>query len=291
MPIPSEYQADVKRIWARRNDNGGQYWASGDGRVGVGSPFSTIQCVVMLTDLGMEASNPMIQKSAELILNCWRNDGVFRLAPHDDAYPCHTASAARALCRAGFAEDERLQGTLDHLATTTHTDGGWRCNKFMFGRGPETECSNPGPTLDALDVFRFASHPPPHQVLNRAVDFLLRHWTTRKPLGPCHFGIGTLFMKVEYPLFRYNLFNYLYVLSFYSYARKDARFQEALHSLQSKLADGRIVVENPNKRLASLAFCRKGLPSAAATRHYHEILQNMGEHGNSRHVHGPGTLR
>ncbi len=270
-----EYEADVRAIWARRKDNGGEYWASADGRVGVGSPFSTVQCVVMLMDLGVQRDDPMILNSSGLILNCWRKDGVFRLAPHGDAYPCHTAAAAKALCRAGFAKDERLERTFEHLAGSTHADGGWRCSKFMYGRGPETECSNPGPTLDALDAFRFVEHSRYDDRLDKAVEFLLGHWTTRKPLGPCHFGIGTLFMKVEYPLFRYNLFNYVYVLSFYQHARSDPRFQEALRALQAKLVDRMVVVENPNRRLAGLSFCRKGMPSAAATRHYREVLRNL----------------
>jgi hypothetical protein len=45
-------------------------------------------------------------------------------------------------------------------------------------------------------------------LLDRAVDFLLEHWTIRKPIGPCHYGIGTLFMQVEYPFRNYNLFIY-----------------------------------------------------------------------------------
>ncbi len=200
------------------------------------------------------------------------------------------AGAARALCRAGFAKDERVEKTLDHLLDATHTDGGRRCRKFMIGRKPETEYSNPGPTFDALDAFRLANHSRLCGVLDQAVEFLLSHWTTRKPLGPCHFGIGTLFMKVEYPFFRYNLFNYVYILSFYPHARRDARFLEAFRALQSKLVDGSIVVENPNRKLADLSFCKKGMPSAAATRHYREILQNLRSWLISSQEWGPDVL-
>jgi hypothetical protein len=65
-------------------------------------------------------------------------------------------------------------------------------------------------------------------VLDRAVDLLLEHWTTRAPLGPCHYGIGTLFLQVEYPFRTYNLFFWVYVLSFSPRARADPRFAEAL---------------------------------------------------------------
>ncbi|MHC4586772.1 MAG: prenyltransferase, partial [Planctomycetota bacterium] len=91
----------------------------------------------------------------------------------------------------------------------------------------------------------------------------------------CHYGIGTLFMQVEYPFFRYNLFYYVYVLSFYNKAKKDKRFSEALASLESKLANGKMIVENPHKKLAKFSFCEKGKPSAIATERYHQILENI----------------
>lgn len=275
MVVPEEYCSDVEAILAKRYDSGGDYWASPDGRVGVGSPFSTLESVLMLSDLGMESSDSVIRESSKLILSCWREDGRFQLASRGPIYPCHTAVAARVLCRVGYTEDPRLQRTFKHLLDTVHTDGGWRCNSFKYGRGPETEFSNPGPTLNVLDAFRFTRYLDREMVLDGAVNFLLDHWVTRKPLGPCHFGIGTLFMQIEYPLRRYNLLNYVYVLSFYERARSDSRFHQALEILESKLFDGKIVVENPHRKLANLSFCEKGAPSNAATVYYHKILENL----------------
>jgi hypothetical protein len=192
-------------------------------------------------------------------------------------YPCSTADAARVLCRFGYARGRRLQRTFAHLLEIQHRDGGWRCNKFPFGRGPETEFSNPGVTLAALDAFRFTEHLNERPALDRAVESLLHHWVVKRPLGPCHYGIGTLFMQVEYPFLRYNLFFYVYVLSFYEHAKRDARYLEALHALESKLdKQGRVVVERPHRRLADLSFCAKGHPSDLATARYREVLQNLG---------------
>lgn len=102
-----------------------------------------------------------------------------------------------------------------------------------------------------LDVFRFTQHINQNSRLDKAVESLLEHWTVRRPMGPCHFGIGTLFLQVEYPLLRYNLFNYVYVMSFYDHAKADQRFLEAFHLLESKLdASGRLVIERPNRKLA-----------------------------------------
>ena len=82
-------------------------------------------------------------------------------------------------------------------------------------------------------------------------------------------------MQAEYPFGNYNLFVYLYVLSFYDKARRDPRFLDALAHFERKLADGLVVVERVNPKLAKFAFCRKGEPSALATRRYREILGNL----------------
>ena len=276
MAVPEQYQQDVRAILKRRRDNGADFWATPDGRWGKGSPFSTFDCALMLSELGLKRSDPVMRGAAGQILGAWREDGRFGPAPKGAIYPCHTANAARALCRLGYARDRRLRRTFDHLLEIQHSDGGWRCNTVKPGRSPETDASNPGVTLAALDAFRFSGKADQDGSFDKAVRFLLAHWTTRKPLGPCSFGIGTLFNKVEYPFLRYNLFFYVYVLSFYRTATDDKRFRRALEALESKLVGGKIVVGNPNRGLARLGFCRKNEPSQAATRRYREIAKNIG---------------
>jgi hypothetical protein len=274
--VSRKYIPDVEAVLARRHDNGADFWASADGRLGVGEPFSTLTSLVILHELKVARTHEAVRGALRLIRGAWRDDGRYRLAPGGALYPCATAAAARVLCRFGQARDERMQRTLAHLLDTQHDDGGWRCKKFSYGRGPQTEFSNPGVTLSVLDVFRFTDHLNKDPDLDRAVDSLLDHWVVRHPMGPCHFGIGTLFMQVEFPLLRYNLFNYVYVLSFYDRAKDDPRYREALRVLESKLdARGRVVVERPNRRLAGLSFCAAGRPSDLATARYREILRHL----------------
>ena len=274
--VSKEYRSDVEAVLARRHDNGGDYWASADGRLGVGEPFSTVTSLLLLHELKVTRTHEAIRGALQLVRRARRTDGRYRLAPSGALYPCSTAAAARVLCRFGQARDRRLQQTLVHLLETQHDDGGWRCNKFSYGRGPETRFSNPGVTLPVLDVFRFTEHVNKNPSLDRAVDSLLDHWVLRRPIGPCHFGIGTLFLQVEYPFLRYNLFYYVYVLSFYDRAKKDQRYLEALRLLESKLdARGRVVVERPNRKLAQLSFCAAGRPSDLATARYREIVKNL----------------
>ncbi len=275
MTAEHPYSSDVEAILSHRYDQGADFWTTPDRRLLKGSPFSAYNSALMLLELGMEPADPILWEVAELFFSTWREDGRFKLYPQGGILPCHTTPAAYLLCRMGYANDARIQKTFRHLLDTQYQDGGWRCNKFSFGRGPETEYSNPWPTLTALNAFRFSGYLNNEPALDRAVDFLLEHWTIKKPIGPCHYGIGTLFMQVAYPFGDYNLFLYVYVLSFYNRAKRDARFLEALAALEAKLVNGQVVVERVVPKLSKLGFCRKGEPSLAATRRYHEIVSNL----------------
>ncbi|RJP33156.1 MAG: prenyltransferase [Phycisphaerales bacterium] len=277
MAVLRQYQPDVDAILARRGHLGADFWTTPDRRIGKGSPFAAVDCALMLADLGVSRTDPAMRGAAEVLFDAWQEDGRFRIAPKQTIYPCHTATVARTLCWLGCARDKRMARTFEHLLEIQHTDGGWRCNVCKLGQSPITDASNPGVTLAALDAFRFTAAANREKRLDRAVSFLLDHWDTRRPLGPCEFGIGSRFMQVEYPFLRYNLFYYVYVLSFYKAAHRDKRFQAAMEALTSKLdADGNMIVEAPRRELAKMSFCRKGEASAAATKRYREIVTNVG---------------
>ena len=275
MAVQRQFASDVEAILSHRYDYGADLWTTPDKRLVKGAPFTTLESVMYLLELGMEPTEPILKDAAELIFSTWQEDGRFKVYPQGAIYPCQTVHTANVLCHMGYVADARVQKTFRHVFDIQQADGGWRCNKFFFGRGPETEYSNPFPTLIALDAFRFSDYLNKESALDKAVDFLLDHWTIRKPIGPCHYGIGTLFMQVEYPFRNYNLFMYVYVLSFYNQAKKDTRFLEALETLESKLVDGQIVVERVVPKLAGLSFCKKGQISELATIRYQEILKNL----------------
>ena len=275
MVVEKRYSPDVEEVLSHRYDNGADNWTTPDKRLLKGSPFSTLESVMYLLELGVEPSDPLMVAVADLIFSTWQEDGRFKLYTHGSIYPCQKINATNTLCHMGLANDIRVKTTIQHLFNIQYPDGGWRCNKFSYGHGPETEFSNPFPTLMALDAFRFTDYLNNEPALDKAVEFLLDHWTTKKPIGPCHYGIGTLFMRIEYPFRSYNLFVYVYVLSFYEKAKKDARFLEALDVLKSKTIDGQIVVERVVPKLQNLTFCKKGYPSTLATGRYNEIVNNL----------------
>jgi hypothetical protein len=82
-------------------------------------------------------------------------------------------------------------------------------------------------------------------------------------------------MKIEYPVFRYNIFNYVYVLSFYNRAKHDKRFLEALNSVKIKLSDNMIVIESVNRKLKDLLSCRVNEKNEIATQYYNTIINNL----------------
>ena len=257
----SEWQSDIDSILARRNDNGADFWATPGGRIYVGNPYSTIAVAGGLATI-VEAS---------------RSDGRIRVAPKAPLHPCYTAEGGRTLCRFGMRESETVQRTVNYFLEGIHEGGGWRCSFSKFGKGPETQCANPGATLYILDVLRYdPSLRLGVAAVDNAVEFLLSHWVARRPIGPCHWGIGGLFMQVEYPFLRYNLFYYVYVMSFFRLAQPDERFRSAIAALEAKLdPDGRLVVERPHRGLKGLTFCAEGEPSTLATERYREIGHNL----------------
>ena len=173
MAIDKKYEADAAVILSHRYDQGGLLWDTPDHRLQKGAPFSTLDCVSYLMELGMEPEEPVLKEAAELIFSAWQKDGRIRCYPKGSIYPCHTACAAQVLCRLGYGEDERLKATFRYFLDSQYQDGGWRCRKFSFGHGPETEYSNPHPTLLALNAFRFSDYINREPALDRAVEFLL----------------------------------------------------------------------------------------------------------------------
>jgi len=75
------HESDIDTILAHRYDNGGDFWATPDGRIYVGSPFSTLTSMGMLYELGVGSDHEAVQGGLALILDACRADGRIRLAP------------------------------------------------------------------------------------------------------------------------------------------------------------------------------------------------------------------
>lgn len=264
-----------EKLLSVRYSNGFDFWATPEGKLGIEKPISTLTALLVMSELRIPKDHEALRGAAELVIRSVKKDGRVKIAPKGSIYPCHNALAAAALCRNGYFDNEESERLLSHLASDRHTDGGWRCKKFFYGRGPETEFSNPGVTLLALDAFRCTRQEHELNEFDDAVETLLDHWTIRTPIGPCHFGIGKQFMQLEYPFYRYNLFYYVYVLSFYRKAVRDYRFIEALNMLKGKLdQNGNIIIEKIKPQLQQLGIYKLGGIYDEANERFDELIIN-----------------
>lgn len=268
---------ETEAVFNRHEDNGGPYWSRTDGDIHVPSGYSTIDTLFVLGELGLsEKDNSLIRKAVDFIFTYQSQEGCFKYSLKSSKLPCITARVIAALGRLGVQRDQGMEKGFTWLIDKQWEDGGWRCPTVKPGRSPLTDASNPGTTLYVLDAFRFRKNNSQElKKLDKGVDFLLQHWEVRQPVGPCAFGIGTIFHKIEYPFLRYNIFYYVYVLSFYEKARKDKRFREAYQTLAGKIIDGKLEPENPHRAWNKFSFAKKGHTSETGTYRWTEIKNNL----------------
>jgi hypothetical protein len=267
----------IEKILQRQNDNGGQFWSRADGDIHAPFGFSTIDTLSVLGEIGYSIyDNSQIASAIDFIFSYQTPEGCFKYSPKSSKLPCLTARIIAGLGRLGVKNDKRIEASYKWMLDTQCDDGGWRCATVKLGKSPLTDASNPGTTLYVLDAFRFRKNSVAEiDKLNEGVDFLLQHWEIRQPIGPCSFGIGSTFMKVEYPFLRYNLFYYVYVLSFYETAKHDKRFQEAYKKLKDKTKNDKLIPENPHKAWIEFDFAKKGQISEIGTQRFKEINKNI----------------
>jgi hypothetical protein len=270
---------EIQSILELERVNGGRFWSRADGNIHAPAGFSTLLVVNVLGELGATStSDPLIAEAVEFLFGHQSDDGAFQYARTSSKLACIAGQALAGLGRLGIGSDERAEAGYRWLLQGQWVDGGWRCPMVKLGTSAEADASNPGATLFVLDAFRFRrSTPAEVKQLHAAVESLLGHWETRTPLGPCQFGIGSRFLRVEYPFWRYNLFYYVYVLSHYPRAREDARFGDALDRLAAHVSDaGEMIVDAPPREWRTYSFARKGEASEPATKRWRQIQTNLG---------------
>jgi hypothetical protein len=269
---------EIQSILELERANGGPFWSRQDGNIHAPAGFATLLVLNVLGELGATSkSDPLIKRAVEFVFGYQTDDGAFRYSPTSSLLPCISGQALAGLGRLGVAGDQRAVAGYRRLLEDQQGDGGWRCPKAKLGRSQTTDASNPGTTLFVLDAFRFRRNTRSEEdALGAGVESLLRHWETRTPLGPCAFGIGTRFLSVEYPFWRYNIFYYVYVLSHYRMARRDKRFLDAAGQLRAHVSDdGEMIVDTPPRDWQGYPFARRGQPSELATERWRQIQANL----------------
>lgn len=75
MTVEDQYASDVDVILSHKHDNGADLWTTPDKRLIKGAPFSTLESVTYLLELGMGPTESLLQGAAALIFStCRRTD-------------------------------------------------------------------------------------------------------------------------------------------------------------------------------------------------------------------------
>jgi len=266
----------ITSLCEHENINGGVSWSRQDGSIYNPIGSSTMDFLNVIGDMYKDISrNSIVDNSIKLVMDYYDSKTrQFRYSTKSQKIPCITAKIISILKKLKI-EAPFYNECYQMFFETQQEDGGWRCATVNLGKSPKTDASNPGTTLYVLDALRYRENSLGEmKAINKAIEFLLNHWITRKPLGPCEFGIGTTFMKTEYPFYRYNIFYYVYALSFYDKARKDKRFVEVVSSLKSKETNTGIKVENPHKYWKDILFYNANECNLSNLK-YKELLENL----------------
>jgi hypothetical protein len=117
-------------------------------------------CLILLSELGADRSDPRVARGAELLLDRF-GDPTHDSLGGDESEVCITGNCVRMMTRLGYGDDARIQRATRWLVTAQKSDGGWHCGPFETG------------TLDAWEALAaFASIPAPRRSpeVDRAVD-------------------------------------------------------------------------------------------------------------------------
>ena len=80
-----EYSSDIDYILAKRFDNGADFWATPEGSLVKGGPFSTLEAAYNLAALGLPTEHPALAGACDLIWQAQRKDGGSPAPDVDDA--------------------------------------------------------------------------------------------------------------------------------------------------------------------------------------------------------------
>jgi hypothetical protein len=243
--------------------------------------------MLALADLGAGREIPEVAASAELWMeNSPLLGGGIGALGKGKGHHCYTANMVRALIRMGYADDPRIEKTMEWLVLTAHPKGGWTCR--FSKQGPAESRS-----LDAWEgLAAFAEYPrdkwsqPMRDVVDRTCEYYLERELHQQgdPYDPWY--------RYHWPThYYYDLLVGLDCLSALGHGQ-DPRMGFALHQLEEKRrADGRWNLDadqtdpdpeserwfeaNPSKRPTPLRFETAGKPSKMVTLRARTVLSRV----------------
>ena len=74
LKVENPYISDIKEILSHRYDNGADLWATSDKKLLKGAPFTTLESISYLLELGVLPDEPILQAATELLFSTLQDD-------------------------------------------------------------------------------------------------------------------------------------------------------------------------------------------------------------------------
>ncbi|MDW7755479.1 MAG: hypothetical protein SCH68_09965 [Brevefilum sp.] len=151
---------------------------------------------------------------------------------------CDSPTLLYALLAMNLGDDPYVQDAVAHLVSLVD-ENGWRCKgspdlgKF---KGPGRR-EDPCPIVNVYALKVLAQLPEHTAVgpVRAGVEMLLSHWAHAWDHKVFIFGVGSNYRKLKYPFVWYDILHVAEVLSHFSVARSDSRFQEMLDAITAQV--------------------------------------------------------
>lgn len=202
-----------------------------------GSFATTHFCLAYLAELGMDRTDPAVDKAASRYLGLQKEDGDWW-----EHLSCLYGFNIRTFIRLGYRQDERVQKAINLMLATTRMDGGYLCDLHEKGRGrPEKSCIRGA----AKALLAFAEVPEywNHKRCLQLVDYFLNRNGIYRSSDHKRF-VNKDMTSDSFPIiWRTNIWEILYGLARMGYG-KDERLADAWHVMGSRRdADGRYMLD------------------------------------------------
>jgi hypothetical protein len=234
-----------------------------------------------LADIGCRYDDPGIRPVVEHILERQSAEGPFTVPinipkgfggdgqDHQTWMLTDAPMLLSALIQLGLGEDNRVEKAVAYLAGLVR-ENGWPCaaapelGKFHGPGRRDDPC--PFANLGMLKVFGDLPDWRESSAAESGIRMILTQWENRQVSRPYLFKMGTDFCKLKAPFIWYDLLHVLDVLSRFPQIRRDARYQEMVSILSSKVdGEGYYTAESVYQAWKEWEFGQKKVPSRWVT--------------------------
>jgi hypothetical protein len=229
----SIYESDpVKKLMDKMHPDGCWLQKNSRGRIvgqdtEYGSFATTHFCLAYCAELGLDRSQPFVEKAAERYLGLQKEDGDWW-----EHLSCLYGYNIRTFILLGYRDDERVQRAIELMLSTNRRDGGYLCDLHEKGKGkPQKSCIRGA--AKALLAFSELPEYWKHERCQQLVSYFLdRNGIYRKN---DHKRFVNRDMESDsFPIiWRSNVWEILYALSKMGYG-KDERLADAWEAMENR---------------------------------------------------------